>query len=153
MLVLKFLHIASMFTGVAIALGGGGVVALIARGDVRTIRSAFRVMTRLSPVIPTFFTLGVAFGLATAWTGGLDFLRPWLLIAYVLFIAATILGAAFESPWQKRVLAAAMASPEESPSAELQVLMRDPRERLAFWATLVIIAAFIFDMVVKPFGL
>ncbi len=153
MLILKFLHIAFMFTGVAVGLGGGGVVDLIARSrDVRTIRSAFGVMTRLQPVIPTSFGLGVLFGLATAWTEGLDFLRPWLLIAYVLVIAASILGAGIENPWHKRVLAAAMASPEESPSAELQVVLRDPRERFAFWATFVIIAALIFDMVVKPFG-
>jgi len=154
MLVLKFLHIALVFSGVALGLGGGGIVALMARsGDVRTIRSAFGVMVKLQPAIPGFFGLGVLFGLAYAWTSGLDFLRPWLLIAYVLAIAATILGAGFESPWHKRVLAAALASPEVSPSEELQALLHDPRERFAFWATVLIILAFIFDMVVKPFGL
>ena len=56
MLILKFVHISFMFAGVALALGGGTVVALIARsGDVRSIRSAVGVMTRAQPLIPTFF--------------------------------------------------------------------------------------------------
>ena len=67
MLILKFVHISFMFAGVALALGGGTMVALIARsGDVRSIRSAVGVMTRLQPLIPAFFSLGLVFGLATA---------------------------------------------------------------------------------------
>jgi uncharacterized membrane protein len=153
-LILKFLHIASMFTGVSLVLGMGSVAALVARkGDVRAIRSTFPIFIRLARLIGPFFTLGLLFGLATAWTGGFDLLRPWLLIAYVLFVAATGLGLAIEGPWQQKVLAAAAASPDDEPSSDLLRLVRDPRERFAFWATVVILAAFIFDMVFKPFGL
>ncbi len=153
MLILKVLHISFMFAGVALALGGGAVVALIARsGDVRSIRSAFGVMTKLEPLIPTFFSLGLVFGLATALTGGFDFFRPWLLIAYVLFIASGILGGVIEPAWRKHVLAAAMASPEDAPSHELLALVAGRREKFAFWADIVLMGALISDMVVKPFG-
>ena len=85
-------------------------------------------------------------------TGGFDFFRPWLLIAYGLFIAATILGAGIHNPWNKQVLAAATASPDDAPSPELLALVADRREKIAVRADVVIIGAFIFDMVVKPFG-
>jgi hypothetical protein len=153
-LILKFLHIAAMFSGVSVALGAGAISVLIARnGDVRAIRSAFPIFVRLQPLIPAFFGLGVLFGLATAWTAGFDFLRPWLLIAYVLVVAATVIGGGIEGPWQKRVLTAAMTSPDDAPSGELLALTHDRRETFSFWASVVIIAALIFDMVFKPFGL
>jgi uncharacterized membrane protein len=152
-LILKFLHIASMFVGVSLALGMGSVAGLVGRnGDVRTIRSTFPIFNSFARFIPIFFTLGLIFGLATAFTGGFDLLRPWLLIAYALFVAATALGAGIEGPWQQKVLVAATASPEDAPSSELMRIVHDPRERFAFWATVVILAAFIVDMVFKPFG-
>jgi uncharacterized membrane protein len=153
-LILKFLHIASMFVGVSLVLGMGSVAGLVARqGDVRAIRSTFPIFNSLARFIPVFFVLGLVFGLGTAWVGGFDLLRPWLLIAYVLFIAATVLGAGIEGPWQQEVLAAATASPEDAPSSELMGIVHDRRERFAFWATFVILAEFIVDMVFKPFGL
>jgi uncharacterized membrane protein len=153
-LILKFLHIVSMFAGVSLVLGMGSVAGLIARqGDVRAIRSTFPIFIRLARLIGPFFILGLIFGLATAWVGGFDLLRPWLLIAYVLFVISTGLGIAIEGPWQQKVLAAATASPEDAPSGELMRIVHDPRERFAFWATVVILAAFIVDMVFKPFGL
>ena len=153
MLILKFLHVASMFVGVSLVLGLGSLAGLIARtGDVRAIRSSFPIFTRLARFIGPIFTLGLVFGLATAWTGGFNLLAPWLLIAYVLFVAATALGIAIEGPWQQKVLAAATASPDDVPSSELVLLTHDPRERFAFWATVVILMAFVFDMVFKPFG-
>lgn len=153
MLILKVLHIASMFTGVSLVIGMGSVAGLVARqGDVRVIRSTFPIFNRFARFIPIFFTIGLVFGLATALTGGFDLLRPWLLIAYVLFIAATALGAAIEGPWQQKVLAAAEASPDDAPSSELLAVTHDRREAFAFWATVVILAAFIVDMVFKPFG-
>jgi uncharacterized membrane protein len=154
MLILKVLHIASMFAGVSLVLGMGSVAGLVARkGDVRSIRSTFPIFNNLARFIPVFFILGVVFGLATAWVGGFDLLRPWLLIAYVLFIAASALGAGIEGPWQQKVLAAANSSPDDAPSIELMRIVHDPRERFAFWATIVILAAFLVDMVFKPFGL
>lgn len=154
MLILKVLHIVSMFAGVSLVLGMGSVAGLIARqGDVRAIRSTFPIFIRLARLIGPFFILGLVFGLATAVTGGFDLLRPWLLIAYALFVAATALGVGIEGPWQQKVLAAATASPDDAPSSELLGLVHDPRERFAFWATVVILAAFIVDMVFKPFGL
>jgi uncharacterized membrane protein len=153
-LILKVLHIVSMFAGVSLVLGMGSVAGLVARqGDVRAIRSTFPIFIRLARLIGPFFILGLIFGLATAVTGGFDLLRPWLLIAYVLFVAATGLGIVVEGPWQQKVLAAAAASPEDAPSGELMRIVRDPREGFAFWATVVILAAFIVDMVIKPFGL
>lgn len=88
-----------MFMAVAVALGPELLLRGIGRsGDVRTIRTGYSLTDRLGKAIPVLFTIGLVFGLLTAWTQGLDFFAPWLLIAYALFILATILGARVTAP-------------------------------------------------------
>lgn len=58
------------------------------------------------------------FGLLAAWTGDLNLLSPWLLIAYALFASAMTVGALVAGPWAKSVAEAALASPTDAPSPE-----------------------------------
>jgi hypothetical protein len=153
MLVLKFLHIAVMFTAVAISTGPELVLRGVARsGDVRAIRAGYAIADRIGKAIPPAFFIGMILGLLTAWAGGFNFLAPWLLIAYVLFVVATILGARFASPHIAHVAALAVQSPDEAPSAELATALADRGANVIFVVESLIIIAFVFDMVLKPFS-
>jgi hypothetical protein len=83
---------------------------------------------------------------------GFDPFQPFLLIAYVLFILATIVGAVITTPWFKKVTLLAAESPDAAPSPELSAALDDPRARFTDWFDPIIILAFLFDMIVKPFG-
>jgi hypothetical protein len=152
MLIFKFLHIAVMFAAVAIALGPELVLRGIGRSrDVRVIRAGYSLAERIGRAIPPLFFTGLIFGLLTAWVGGMNFLAPWLLIAYGLFIVATILGARVTAPHVSHVAALAARSPDEAPSTELATAMAGRRADVLFAVDAIIILAFVFDMVVKPF--
>jgi hypothetical protein len=143
MLILKFLHIAVMFTAVAISTGPELVLRGVARsGDVRAIRAGYAIADRIGKAIPPAFFIGVILGLLTAWAGGFNFLSAWLLIAYVLFVVAMI----------PHVAALAARSPDEAPSAELATALADRRAKVLFAVEALIVLAFIFDMVLKPFS-
>ena len=153
MVIFKFLHIAFMFMAVAVALGPELLLRGIGRsGDVRTIRTGYSLADRLGKAIPILFTIGLVFGLLTAWTQGLDFFAPWLLIAYALFILATILGARVTAPHIAHVAELAAQSSDDAPSPELAAAIADRRGDILFALDLIIIIAFVFDMVVKPFS-
>lgn len=135
-----FLHIATMFAAVAIALGPEWLMHRAARSvDVPTIRGVFGMSQPLAKVIPAVFILGLIFGLIAVFTGGFDPFAPWLLLAYVLFIAAMVTGGVVSGPWQTRVYELALKSAVESPSQELAAAFHERRARAA-----------IFDMVIKP---
>lgn len=151
--ILKFLHIVVMFGAVAVALGPEPLVLAIGRSkDVRAIRTGYALAGRVGRAIPILFTIGLIFGLLAAWTQELDFFAPWLLIAYALFIVATIIGAAFSSPHIANVAELAAQSPDDQPSPELAAALADRRGEILFAVDLVIIIAFVYDMVVKPFS-
>ena len=153
MLIFKFLHIGFMFMAVAVALGPELLLRGIGRsGNVAAIRTGYALADRLGKAIPILFTIGLVFGLLTAWTQGLNFFAPWLLIAYVLFIVATVLGARFTAPHVARVAELAAQSPDDSPSPELAAALGDRRSDVLFVLDVIIIVAFIFIMVVKPFA-
>ena len=149
----KFLHIAVMFAAVGVSVGSEILLHSIARsGNVAVIRGAFELARPLNRLIPALFGLGVLFGLLTAWLGGYNLLAPWLLIAYVLFVIAAAMGAVIAAPWAEKVARAAADSGTDAPSDELVRIAHDRTARLAMLVSWVIIVAFIFDMVVKPFS-
>jgi hypothetical protein len=153
MQIFVFLHILTMFLAVTVSFGPEVLDRLAIRTrEVSTIRSAFRLHGRIGPAIPILFLLGAAFGLVAVFTGGFNPFRPWLLIAYVVFILALVNGGAIMARWGARVGALAQASPMEAPSAELAAAIDDPRIRAAFWIEALLLTAVIFDMVIKPFS-
>lgn len=121
-------------------------------GDVRAIRTGYSLAERIGKAIPPLFFTGLIFGLLTAWSSGFNFFATWLLIAYVLFVLATIAGAAFATPHIAHVAALARESPDDTPSPELATVLATNRGDVLFVIDSLLIVAFVFDMVVKPFS-
>ena len=148
-----FLHIATMFAAVAVAIGSWLILRRIGRsGDVPAIRGTFASGASLTRLVPILYGLGAALGIVAIFTNDFDPFQPFLLIAYGLFILATVVGAVVIEPWLKRVTQAAAESPDAAPSAELAALLGDPKARVIDWLDPLIILLFVFDMVVKPFA-
>lgn len=153
MRIFVFLHIATMFTAVAVTIGPWLLLRSVGRsGDVPAIRRTFAMALPITRFIPILFGLGAALGIVAIFTNNFDPFQPFLLIAYGLFIIATVVGALVSEPWLKRVAQTSAQSPDAAPSPELAAALNDPRIRVIDWFDPLIILLFIFDMVVKPFG-
>jgi hypothetical protein len=147
----KFLHILSMFAAVAATVLPEVVLHLVANTrDARAIRTFGLITQRIGKVTPVLFISGVAFGLLAAWSGSLDFFKPWLIGAYVLFVAATAIGIAYTDPWTARVTALAGSNDTESASPDLEAAIADGRAKLWSAILMVILVTMIFLMVFKP---
>jgi len=104
MLIFKALHILSMFAVVTMEIGAEFLFAFaISRHDVRGLAAIHRILerARLGPISIIVFVAGVAFGLLTVATGGLDFFEGWLIAAYVL-VAAILVGGGLL--WPRKLL-------------------------------------------------
>lgn len=148
-----FLHIATMFTAVALTIGPTVLLQRIGRsGDVPAIRRSFATSAPIIRFIPPLYILGAALGIVAVFTNGFDPFQPFLLVAYVLFVIATAVGIRFTEPWFRAVTKASAESPDAAPSPELTAALQHPTARFLAWFDPLIILAFILDMVVKPFG-
>jgi len=153
MLIVKFLHIATMFTAVALSLGPAVLIRFVARNrNARSIQAVAEGTFSLSRFIGPIFGLGLIFGLITAFVGGFNFLAPWLVLAYVLFAVGIIVGAGGEGPWTAEVARVAAENTEPTAGPALVAVLTSARANFLFWAFALILAALIFDMVVKPFS-
>jgi hypothetical protein len=142
-----------MFGAVAISIGPTIVLRRIGKsGDVAAIRRSFALSAPIVRAIPAIFGVGALLGVVAIFVNDFDPFQPFLLIAYVLFIVATIVGAVITTPWFKKVTQLAAESPDAAPSPELSAALDDPRARFTDWFDPIIILAFLFDMIVKPFG-
>ena len=147
-----FLHVATIFTAVAASLGPAYLLQRIARSaDVPTIRRVFALALPIGNAIGPLFGLGAALGIVAIFTNGLNPFAPFLLIAYLMFVLATITGITINGPWQRRVTALAAESPDSAASPELTAALNDRRMKWIDWFDRLIILAFVFDMIVKPF--
>ena len=149
----KYLHIVLMFFAVALAVSTEIVLRRVASsGDAAAIRSVVPRIRPLGNVATILFTAGVAFGIVAALTGQINLLAPWLLLAYAAFVGATLIGIFVTDPWVARLEAAAIAAAEGGSSGALQAVIADPVARAGTWALMLLIAALVFFMVVKPFA-
>ncbi len=148
----KYLHVVSMFFFVAMAVSGELVVRRVATSHdvaaIRTTTSRVRVLT--GPVATGLLLAGLVFGVLAALTGQINLLAPWLILAYVAFIGAMVIGFTVTDPWVGRLERAAAASAGDSPSAELLAVIDEPVARWGTWALMALIATIVFVMVVKP---
>ncbi len=87
-----------------------------------------------------------------ALAGQIDLLRPWLILAYIAFAAAMVIGITVTDPWVDRLANSAATSPDEAPSDELQRVIGDRRALVGTAALMMLIVALVFIMVVKPLG-
>ena len=148
----KFLHVLTMFLAVASAVIPEVVLHRIAaRNSVPATRAMADLAAKVGKLLPLLFVGGAIFGLLAAATGEIDFLAPWLIAAYVVFVIAMVTGATTTGPWAGR-MAAAAASPDDAPSAELAALSHDRRAVIGSVILLTSIVVIIFLMVVKPGG-
>ena len=153
MRVFVFLHIATMFTAVALTIGPTILLRRIGKsGDVPAIRRGFAAAGPVIKAAPALYGLGAALGVVAIFTNGFDPFQPFLLIAYGLFVVATAVGIVVNAPWFQRVAEASVNSPDSAPSPELAAALDAPVVRFLDWFDPLIILLFIFDMVVKPFG-
>lgn len=148
----KYLHIVSMFFFVAMTVSGEVVVRRVATSHdvpaIRTIVGRIRLLT--GPIATGFLLAGVAFGVIAAIAGEINLLAPWLILAYVAFIGAMVIGFTVTDPWVGRLEQAAASSAGEAPSEELMAVIADPVARWGTWALMALIAMLVFIMVVKP---
>ena len=149
----KFLHIVTMFFAVALAVSGELVVRRVAAScDPRAIAVTTGQVKPLGNLAGGLFVVGLVFGVLAAIAGQIDLLRPWLISAYVAFAAAMAVGLTITDPWLNRLQAAAAASPQGAPSAELLAVIEDPRARVGTALLMGLVVVLVFIMVVKPFG-
>lgn len=152
--IFKYLHILTMFTAVAVALGPHIIMRRVSRsGNVAAIKTYFGAAKSLGPKVPMLFGIGALFGLLAVWQLGLNFLQPWLIIAYVIVLALFIIGVRLVAPWSMRVGKAAAMNQGDTPSVELQAAVADTAIDKAFWIDVIGIALVLIDMVFKPFGM
>lgn len=152
MLVFKFLHIALMFTAVAGTVFPEVLLHLVANTrDSRAIATTAHVAERIGKVVPVFFVSGAIFGLLAAWAGSMNFLAPWLIATYILFVTAIVVGTLFTDPWVGRLRTAAVAS-GDAPSAELTAVIDEPRAKAASAFLMLLVIVMIALMVFKPGG-
>ncbi len=148
--IFKFLHISFMFTAVAGAVIPEVVLHVVANTrDVRAIATFAHIAERIGKVLPVFFIGGAVFGLLAAWSGQMDFTAPWLIATYVLFVTAIVAGTLFSDPWVGRLRRAAQAS-GDTPSAELQAVIDEPKAKIASAWLMLTIFVIISLMVFKP---
>lgn len=150
-MILKFLHIALIFSGLALIYGTELVLHRIGQtGDTRAIRTAFATARPVTMAAPAIFWLGVAFGLAAGVFNGYDMLAPWLLASYVLVGALFASGIAITVPWMNRVGAMAAAAPDGPAAPELRGLLHSPTVTRLLWASIVVDFVIVALMVFKP---
>jgi hypothetical protein len=148
-----FLHITTMFAAITVGYG----ITLFMRlafmtGQVTALKGVGMAASRLGPVIPILFFTGGGFGLLTAILGGYDLLAPWLVIAYVLFAIAMIIGIRVNAPEAQRLGMALRTTPDGPIPAEIATYFTDPRTNWITAFDVLLPVLLIFDMVVKPFS-
>jgi uncharacterized membrane protein len=145
-LVLKWLHIGSMFMATALAIGPFVVLYLVARtGDVPSVRRAFSFSTPIGRIGGAMYGLGILFGALAGLSGAIDLTAPWLVTAYVLVVLLAANGLLAER-WMQRVHGAA----ETGGSGEVERMTRAPSAIALLVAMVALTLAIIFVMVVKP---
>ncbi len=150
----KALHVLSMFTMVAIFIGAEiFYAAAILRRDVRALAFIQSTVERwyLGFAALGGLLAGIVFGLLTALTGGFDVLAGWLVAAYVLvalfFVNAAVIGEKVVRVGKAAIEAEAGRAPAESVFGTLPA----NRGVVLVLVNMLIFAAIIADMVLKPF--
>jgi hypothetical protein len=147
--ILKFLHVGSMFLATALAVGPSVLLYRIARsGDIAGIRRTFPQATAVFRVSTVLYALGILFGIAAALSGQIDLTTGWLLLAYGLIALLGVSNVTFER-WTRSVEAASRG-PGSDEGGRLAGLTSSARARLTVTAMIVLTVAIVYVMVTKP---
>jgi hypothetical protein len=149
-----FLHIAVIFTAITVGYGASLMLHIAyMSGQVGIMRGVGFAAGKLGPAIPILFISGGIFGLLTALATGTDLLAPWLIIAYVFFVIAMLIGIFENAAMGRKLGPLLMAADVTQPiPAAVRELFESPRARYLFWIDMVVPFVLVFDMVVKPFS-
>lgn len=149
----KFLHILAMFAAVTVAVSSETLVHRLAhRGDVGALRAVGPYLKAVPVLAPVLFLSGLAFGLLAAYTGPLDFLRPWLIASYIVFAFVFVVAGMVGGAWGGSVMRAAMEPSGGADSPAFRTALADRRGTFALYTSYVGVTVLIYLMVVKPGG-
>jgi hypothetical protein len=151
--ILLLLHITFFIAAIIVSYGPLLLLRLAyATGEVANLRGLTVVHSRLGPLTFVIYVLGGSFGGLTALAVGFDLLAPWLVIAYVAFAIAVLLGVTENRTWPLRLAEAVQRTPDGPLTPEIRALFLN-RTTLAVLAIDVVwLPVMIFDMVIKPFS-
>jgi uncharacterized membrane protein len=152
-LLLVFLHVATMFIAVAASYGPTAMFLLAVRSNrVESVNAVGRAVGPVVRWIPVLFGVGALFGVLAALVVGYNLLAPWLVISYVLFVIASVIGAAYTNPFTTRFTAAIGSTTEGPLPPAAAAMVRTPTfiaVQLLDFATIISLIAV---MVFKPFS-
>lgn len=150
---LKYLHLLTMITAVTAAVIPPLVLLAVARRrDVAALRGLAPLAISVRGSAAPLFVLGAIFGFAATVVARADPLTPWLIASYVAFSLALLTGAIVGDPWARQLGRAAVSSPVDAPSPELDASIRDRRGTIASVVLVGSVAVLIFLAAIKPGG-
>jgi hypothetical protein len=120
------------------------------REDLPALRRFLEVVFPVFRIGVGLLTLGVGFGLLAAITVGFSLTAGWLLLAYGLIVGIYLTGFGIGVPYFNRVRDALDDSSLQAPSPELRRVLADPRWIIDLGVSVLLYAAIIFVMVMKP---
>jgi uncharacterized membrane protein len=152
---LKFVHVA-FATMVGIGSVGGLAVASRARrsGSVREIGALMRAhhLLIVSQVIPGAVG-SLATGLAIVWLAGFDLRSSWIAGTMLGWVASLAVGVGLLVPAERGAIGEVdrlTAAGEDAPSPSLRAHVGATKVWLGEWATVVLLVAMMWLMVLKP---
>ena|ERR1700730_16310712 len=126
------------------------LAAVAASRNPQTILAVFSAVARYGRFVGPLFGVGILLGFGLAHERHDGVAQPWLLATYALVLLAAFLGAGVSRRRYGRVLAAARASGNTvTPQLESAIAGATP---LIGWVMLVLMAALIAVMFLKPFS-
>lgn len=145
--IVVFLHVATMFTVVALHTGPQLLIfAAVRRTDAAAVAAIGDTFARSGRLVPPLGTAGGVLGIVAGLLLGLNLLAPWLLIAYVLFGALVLFGGLVTVPYFARLATAARHG-----SDDYRALAGGRLTAILLLDGLIYVLI-VGDMVVKPFG-
>lgn len=149
---LKFFHVITIIATITLAEGSILAILLAARRrdvvGLRVLIAASEVSDRASNPL---LLVSVLFGIAAALAGQISLTAPWLVASYAVIVvgfAGLGLGGGFRHI--ERIKEAALASPVDTPSAELVAVLDHRWTALVTFVPPLLMATLVFLMVVKP---
>jgi hypothetical protein len=126
------------------------VLANVARTrDIRAIRTSFPAALRTARWAGLILGLGVLFGFARAIAVHFPLLSGWLVLSYILLFVAGGLGIGGTFRRHVRVLRAALKSPDDQVSPELEAAI-EADWPIGAWIMIVFMVALVYVMFTKP---
>jgi hypothetical protein len=150
---LLFVHIALMIAATTVGYGGTLLLRVAyLSGQIGPLRGVGYAVAKTARFVPILYISGGVFGLLTAIAFGFPLIAPWLVIAYVLFALAMLLGIGPSRIWGERAGKAISTAPDGSISPEVRELF-DAQSTIALLVVdVALVVLLVFDMVIKPFS-